>query len=52
MGSKGLTVKNCKLYDIGIGVVTYNEDSKDFYIADNTFLGRHDPDTLIGFGTV
>ncbi len=49
MGSKGLVVKNCKLEDIGIGVVSYSEDSKDFYIADNTFTGRHDPDTLIGW---
>jgi hypothetical protein len=49
MGSKGLAVKNCKLEDIGIGVVSYSEDSKDFYVADNTFIGRHDPDTLIGW---
>lgn len=49
MGCKGLVVKNCKLDDIGIGVMCYSEDSKDFYIADNTFIGRHDPDTLIGW---
>ncbi len=49
MGSKGLTVKNCKMIDVGIGVVTYSEDSKDFYIADNTLIGRHDPDTLVGW---
>ena len=29
-GCSGLT-KNCKMIDIGIGVVTFNEDSKDFY---------------------
>jgi len=49
MGSSGLTVKNCKLEDIGIGVVTYSADSKDFYIADNVMIGRHDPDTLVGW---
>ena len=49
MGSKGLTVKNCRMTDVGIGVVTYSEDSKDFYIADNTMIGRHDPDTLVGW---
>jgi hypothetical protein len=49
MGSKGLTVKNCKMEDIGIAVMTYNADSKDFYIADNVMIGRHDPDTLLGW---
>lgn len=49
MGCSGLTVKNCRMEDIGMGVVTYNADSKDFYIADNVFLGRHDPDTLVGW---
>lgn len=49
MGCSGLTVKKCRMEDVGIGVVTYSEDSKDFYIADNTMIGRHDPDTLIGW---
>ncbi len=49
MGSKGLTVKNCRMEDIGVAVMTYSEDSKDFYIADNTLIGRHDPDTLVGW---
>lgn len=49
MGCSGLTVKNCKMEDIGMGVVTYNADSKDFYIADNIMIGRHDPDTLVGW---
>jgi hypothetical protein len=49
MGSSGLTVKNCKMEDIGIGVMTYSADSKDFYIADNVMIGRHDPDTLVGW---
>ena len=49
MGCSGLTVKNCKMEDIGIAVVTYSADSKDFYIADNVMIGRHDPDTLVGW---
>jgi hypothetical protein len=49
MGCSGLTVKNCRMEDIGIGVVTYHADSKDFYIADNVMIGRHDPDTLVGW---
>jgi hypothetical protein len=49
MGNKGLTVKNCKMEDIGIAVMTYSADSKDFYIADNIIIGRHDPDTLVGW---
>ena len=49
MGSKGLTVKNCRMEDIGIAVMTYSADSRDFYIADNVMIGRHDPDTLLGW---
>ena len=49
MGCSGLTVKNCKIEDVGIAVMTYSADSKDFYIADNVMLGRHDPDTLVGW---
>lgn len=49
MGSSGLTVKNCRIEDVGIAVMTHSADSKDFYIADNVMIGRHDPDTLIGW---
>lgn len=49
MGSSGLTVKHCKIEDVGIAVMTHNADSRDFYIADNVMIGRHDPDTLIGW---
>jgi hypothetical protein len=48
-GCSGLTVKNCKIEDIGIAVMTHSEESKDFYIADNIMTGRHDPDTLHGW---
>lgn len=49
MGASGLTVKNCRMTDIGMGVLTHHADSKDFYIAENVMIGRHDPDTLVGW---
>ncbi len=49
MGCSGLTVKNCRIHDVGIAVVSYSADSRDFYIADNILTGRHDPDTLVGW---
>lgn len=49
MGSSGLTVRHCRIEDVGIAVMTHSADSKNFYIADNVMIGRHDPDTLIGW---
>jgi len=49
MGSSGLTVKHCRIEDVGIGVMTHSADSKNYYIADNVMVGRHQPDTLIGW---
>lgn len=48
-GSKGLTVKNCRFEDVGMGVFTNYSGSSDFYIADSVFLGRNDPKHLIGW---
>ena len=48
-GCSGLTVKNCRLEDVGIGVMTHSEESKNYYIADNIFIGRHNPDVLHGW---
>ena len=48
-GSSGLTVKNCRMEDIGIGVLTHSAESKDFYIADNVLIGRHDRTKLHGW---
>jgi hypothetical protein len=47
-GSRGLTIKRCRFENIGRGVLTDWSGSKDFYIADNVFIGRQDPDQLIG----
>ncbi len=46
-GSKGLTVKKTHFDGVGMGVYTNNSRSSDFYIADNTFIGRNDPDHVI-----
>jgi hypothetical protein len=48
-GSKGLTVKRSRLENVGAGVFTNYSGSSGFYIADNVFLGRNDPDHLIGW---
>lgn len=49
MGAVGLTVRNCRFEDVGAGVWTESADSRDFYIADNLFLGREDQRRLIGW---
>ena len=48
-GSKGLTVKRCRFENIGLGVFSNYSGSSDFYIADSTFMGRDDPNHLIGW---
>jgi hypothetical protein len=49
VGSKGLTVKNCRFEDVGIGIFTNYAGSSNFYIADNYFIGRDDPKHLTGW---
>lgn len=49
MGAVALTVRNCRFEDVGVGVWTENAESRDFYIADNLFLGREDQMRLIGW---
>ena len=48
-GSKGLTVKRSRFENVGAGIFTNYAGSSNFYIADNTFLGRNDPAHLIGW---
>ena len=48
-GSKGLTVKHCRLENVGMGVFSNYSGSSDFYIADNYFIGRDDPTRLLGW---
>ncbi|MBI3698792.1 MAG: hypothetical protein HY238_28635 [Acidobacteria bacterium] len=49
LGSRGLTVRNCRMEDIGIGVTTQYAGSQDFYIADNIMIGRDDRYRLLGW---
>lgn len=49
LGSKGLTVKKSRFENIGAGVFSNYSGSSNFYIADNWFYGRNDPNHLIGW---
>jgi hypothetical protein len=48
-GAVGLTVKKCRLENIGRGIYTDWSGSKDFYIADNFFIGKSHPERLEGW---
>ncbi len=48
-GSSGLTIKRSKIEDVYVGVHTDWGGSKDFYIADNVFVGRQNPNALGGW---
>jgi hypothetical protein len=48
-GAKGLTVKKSRFENVGAGIFTNYAGSSQFYIADNTFIGRNDPTHLIGW---
>jgi hypothetical protein len=45
-GSSGFTLKHSRVYDVGRVVEAGWSGSKDFYIADNVLIGRHDPDRM------
>ena len=45
-GASGFTLKHSRLENIGRGVQDEWSGSKNFYIADNVFIGRHDPNKL------
>ncbi|MFB3777670.1 MAG: hypothetical protein ACE141_08660 [Bryobacteraceae bacterium] len=48
-GASGFTLKHSRLEDVGRGVQAEWSGSKEFYIADNVFIGRHDPNRLQGW---
>jgi hypothetical protein len=48
-GSVGLTIKYSKFEDVGRGIYTDWSGSKDFYIADNVFIGKYEATRLMGF---
>jgi hypothetical protein len=45
-GSSGFTLKRSRIYNVGRVIEAGWSGSKDFYIADNVFIGRHDPTKL------
>ena len=49
VGSKGLTVKKSRFENVGSGIFRNYSGSSNFYIADNWFYGRNDPNHLIGW---
>jgi hypothetical protein len=48
-GARGLSVKRSRFENVGAGIFTNYAGSSNFYIADNTFAGRNDPNHLIGW---
>ena len=48
-GASGFTLKHSRLENVGRGVHDDWSGSKNFYIADNVFIGRHDPDKMMGW---
>jgi hypothetical protein len=48
-GATGITIRNCRIENVGVGVTTQFAGSKDFYIADNVFLGRDDRHRVLGW---
>jgi hypothetical protein len=48
-GAVGLTVKRSRFENVGLGISTDWSGSKDFYIADNVFVGRQIPERLMGW---
>ena len=48
-GVNGFTLKHSKLYNVGRAIQDDWSGSKNFYIADNVFIGRHDPDKMMGW---
>jgi hypothetical protein len=48
-GSSGFTLKHSRLYNVGRAVQDDWSGSKNYYIADNTFIGRHDPDKMMSW---
>jgi len=48
-GADGFTLKRSRLENVGRGVHADWSGSRDFYIADNLIVGRHDPKGLMGW---
>ncbi len=49
IGSSGLTIKHCRFENVGRAIYSDWSGSKDYYITDNVFSGRFNPNYLMGF---
>jgi hypothetical protein len=49
VGAVGFTLKNSRIENVGRGVFTDWGGARDFYIADNVFIGRNDATRLMGW---
>ncbi|MBV9505429.1 MAG: hypothetical protein JO323_10550 [Acidobacteriia bacterium] len=49
MGETGFTLKHSLIKDMGRAVQDDWSGSKDFYIADNVFIGRHEPEKMMSW---
>lgn len=49
VGATGLTVKRSRFENVGVGIHSDWAGSKNFYIADNVFVGRQMPTHLVGW---
>lgn len=47
LGAKGLTVKNCSIKDVGIGILARYRGCEGYYIADNYITGRVDTTRIL-----
>ena len=52
LGCSNLTVRNCRIEDVGIGIHNEWAGSKNFYIADNVMIGRDDHHRLNGWSNM
>jgi hypothetical protein len=48
-GAKNLTIRNCRMEEVGEGIITENAGSSNFYIAGNVLIGRDDRYRLLGW---
>ena len=48
-GSSGFTLKHSRIYDVARAVSGEWSGSRDFYIADNVIVGRHEPTKMMGW---
>nr|MBI1231001.1 hypothetical protein [Cytophagales bacterium] len=49
VGASNLTIRNCRMEDVGLGLISEFAGSRDFYIADNVILGRDPRNHLVGW---